>query len=344
MQLYDSNGYVNIPGILEHPAVFIFIYGGRGTGKTYGALQHCIKNNVPFMYTRRLQSQADVLRKEAMQPFNKLNHDNNWSIRPWPENRYVAVFKSSVQNEDGKELPDGPMLGMMAALSTFASIRSIDASWIKLFIHDEFIPERTERPIKGEATALFNAYETLNRNRELDGADPIKLLCLANANDLANPVFMELGLVRTAEKMRKDGKDYVYLPKRRMLLIDLFKSEISEQKSHTALYELTKGTDFYGMAIKNVFTGEERGRIGHKPIKEYRPIVKIGEITIYRHKSKQEYYVTMLEAGSPPRYGSGEKDRERFRREYSYLWQEYMKNHIVFEEYLTEILFDRYFK
>ena len=344
MELYDENGYVNIPGILAHPATFIFIYGGRGTGKTYGALQYCIESGTSFMYTRRLQSQADVLRKDAMQPFNKLNADHGWHIKPFNENRYVSVFWDTIENKEGKRVPDGNMLGMMAALSTFASIRSIDASWIQLFIHDEFIPERTERPIKGEATALFNAYETLNRNRELEGEPPIKLLCLANANDLANPVFMELGLVRTAEKMRHDGKDYVYLPKRRMLLIDLFKSEISERKSRTALYELTKGTDFYGMAIKNVFTGEERGRIGHKPIIEYRPIVTIGEITVYRHKSRHEYYITMLESGSPRKYGTGEKDLERFRREYSYLWSEYMKQHIIFEEYLVEILFNRYFK
>lgn len=32
-ELYDSNGYVNIKGILETGCPFIFIWGGRGTGE-----------------------------------------------------------------------------------------------------------------------------------------------------------------------------------------------------------------------------------------------------------------------------------------------------------------------
>ena len=54
MRLYDKNGYVNIPEILKHEAVFIFIYGGRGTGKTYGALKEMKEGNHKFIYMRRL--------------------------------------------------------------------------------------------------------------------------------------------------------------------------------------------------------------------------------------------------------------------------------------------------
>ena len=97
------------------------------------------------------------------------------------------------------------------------------------------------------------------------------------------------------------------------------------------------------MAIKNAFINEERGRIETRPIKEYKPVVAIGEITVYKHKSKREYYVTGFRSGSPKMYGVGEKDRARFRKDYWYLWQAYMKNIIVFEEYIIEILFDKYF-
>ena len=98
------------------------------------------------------------------------------------------------------------------------------------------------------------------------------------------------------------------------------------------------------MAIKNTFLNEERGRIATKPIKEYRPIVSIGEICIYKHKSKSEYYVTGFKSGSPKTYGTGEKDRTRFRKDCFYLWTAYMKNKIVFEEYIFEVIFDKYFK
>ena len=343
MKLYDDNGYVNIKEILKHPATFIFMYGGRGTGKTYGTLQEMIDSDLKFMYLRRLASQVDIVKKEDMQPFKTLNTDRGWSIQPFPINKYVSAFYSSTTNDEGKIIPEGDMLGLLSALSTFSSLRGIDGSDIEVIIIDEFIPELNERPIKGEADALFNAYETINRNRELQGKPPVKLICLANSNRIDNPLFLELNLIRKAEKIRKDGKEYYYDGKRRMLLIDLYKSKISEEKADTALYNLTRGTEFYNMAIKNAFLNEERGRIEHRPIVEFKPIVSIGEITIYKHKSKKEYYVTGLRSGSPATYGTGEKDRARFRKDYVHIWRAYMKRLVVFEEYVLEVLFDKYF-
>ena len=343
MKLYDSNGYVNIPEVLKHEAIFIFIYGGRGTGKTYGALKEMIEGKHHFIYMRRLAAQTDIVKKESMQPYKTLNDDMGWSIQPFPINKYISAFYESDLNEDGKVIPVGEQHGLLTSLSTFSNLRGVDGSDIDTIILDEFIPELNERPIKGEADALFNAYETINRNRELKGEDPVKLLCLANSNRIDNPLFMELKLVRKAEKIRQEGKEYLYDPKRKMLLIDLYKSQISEAKSDTALYQLTKGTEFYEMAIRNSFINEERGRIETRPIKEYRPVVSIGEITIYKHKSRREYYVTTFRSGSPDSYTTGEKDRERFRKKYLFLWQCYMRREVVFEEYMSEILFDKYF-
>ena len=343
MKLYDSNGYVNISEVLKHEAIFIFIYGGRGTGKTYGALKEMIEGKHHFIYMRRLAAQTDIVKKESMQPYKTLNDDMGWSIQPFPINKYISAFYESDTNDDGKVIPVGDQHGLLTSLSTFSNLRGVDGSEIDTIILDEFIPELNERPIKGEADALFNAYETINRNRELKGQDPVKLLCLANSNRIDNPLFMELKLVRKAEKIRQEGKEYLYDPKKKMLLIDLYKSQISEAKSDTALYQLTKGTEFYEMAIRNSFINEERGRIETRPIKEYRPMVSIGEITIYKHKSRREYYVTTFRSGSPDSYTTGEKDRERFRKKYLFLWQCYMRREVVFEEYMSEILFDKYF-
>lgn len=344
MKLYDKNGYVNIKEILQHPAIFIFIYGGRGTGKTYGTLQEMITGKHKFIYLRRLATQVDIVKKDDMQPFKTLNMDKGWKIKPFTVNKYVSSFYDYDYNEDDKIIPVGEPYGLLSSLSTFSNLRGVDGSDIDTMILDEFIPELNERPIKGEADALFNAYETINRNRELNDLPPVKLICLANSNRIDNPLFMELNLVRKAEKIRSSGKDFIYDDKRHMLLIDLYRSKISEEKSNTALYELTKGTDFYNMAIKNVFINEERGRIETKPIKEYKPIVAIGELTIYKHKSRKEYYVTEFRSGSPKTYGSGEKERERFRKDYNYLYRAYLKKQVIFEEYINEIIFDKYFK
>lgn len=344
MKLYDKNGYVNVPEILKHPAVFKFVYGGRGTGKTYGTLKEMKEGGHKFLYLRRLASQVEIVKKQDMQPFKTLNSDMNWNIEPFTINKYISAFYQAGSDENGKRVADGECIGYLASLSTFSNLRGFDASDIEVIIIDEFIPELNERPIKGEAEALFNAYETVNRNRELQGRDPVQLIGLANANRIDNPLFMELNLIRAAEKLRKSGQDSLYEQKRKMLLIDLYKSKISEEKSHTSLYELTKGTEFYNMAIKNSFLNEERGRIEHKPIIEYKPVVSIGEITIYKHKSKREFYVTGLRSGSPAKYGTGPMERERFRKDYIYLWRAYMQRRVIFEEYILEVVFDKYFR
>lgn len=346
MDIFNENGYVDIPKIKSfaktNDIYFLFIYGGRGTGKTYGELQDVVKSSTSFLYVRRLAAQYDILRTPEGMPFRALNNDHNWNIGFKNLNKYLSAFYEMQPNEDGKLQPSGPALGLMSSLSTFANLRSVDFSSIDEIILDEFIPQAGERPIRDEADVIFNMYETVNRNRELQGRDPVLLICLANANELANPVFLELGLVREAEKLRKESRPYKLIPKRHMMLVDLAKSAISQAKSTTALYDLTRGTEFYDMAIHNNFAYEERGRIEPRNIANYKPLVTVGEITIYKDRSKTEYYVTQHRQGSPRTFGSGKKELQRFRRAYGYLWDAYMLNRIIFEDYLNEILFDKY--
>ena len=61
MKIYHENGYVNIPEILKTRLPFIFIVGGRGTGKTYGALKFTQEQHVPFLFMRRTMSEIESL-------------------------------------------------------------------------------------------------------------------------------------------------------------------------------------------------------------------------------------------------------------------------------------------
>ena len=38
MKMYLNNGYLNMKDILTNKYHFVFMIGGRGTGKTYGTL------------------------------------------------------------------------------------------------------------------------------------------------------------------------------------------------------------------------------------------------------------------------------------------------------------------
>jgi hypothetical protein len=342
MKIYQDSGYIDIRKILSLGLPFNFIVGGRATGKTYTSLETVIEDEQKFIYMRRTQSQTDLINKPDFSPFKSLNRDFNWNIGTESLSKYNAGFYNQ-QEQDGKLISVGGPIGYTCALSTISNMRGFDASDINVLLYDEFIPEKHERPIKNEGAAFLNAYETINRNRELSGRKPLQTLCLANANDLANPIFMELRLVRKAEQMRRKKQEVCIDKERGIGLFILDKSPISQQKKTTALYRLTDGSNFEKMSINNDFSGEEIGRISSRPLAEYKPIVSIGEITLYEHKSNRSYYISTHRAGSPPTFGTGDAERARFRRMFQWIWDEYMENNIEFEEYLCEILLTKIF-
>lgn len=343
MKLYDENGFLNIHGILSESLPFNLIVGGRGTGKTYGTLCECLDSERKFMLLRRTQSQVDIINKPEFSPFKRVNLDRNIEIVTSAITKYNSGFYVG-EEVDGKITAVGAPKGYTAALSTFSNVRGFDASDVDLLVFDEFIPERHERPIKNEFEALMNCYETVNRNRELKGEKPVQMLCLANANDLGNPLFIGLNLVKRAMSMLEKGVENWKDPKRGINLYMLQKSPISEAKAETALYRLTEGTAFAEMSLENKFSGDAVGKIGSKPLKEYTPLVVVGEICLYRHKADGTYYITSHISGSPPIYRSTGSDIQRFRYNYGWIWQAYIQNKIIFEDYTFEILLQKLFK
>ena len=335
MKIYDSNGYVNVRGILDEGYPFNFLVGGRGTGKTYTSLKIAREDKRKFMLMRRTQSQADLISKPEFSVFKPLNADLGWNVMVHRISKYNSAFYE----------PDGELeeeIGYTCALSTISNMRGFDASDIQLLIYDEFIPEKHERLLKNEADALFNAYETMNRNREIKGIEPIQMICLANSNDITNPVFESLNLIRIADKMQKGNNDRWTDDRRGIQLIMLHRSPISRKKSETVLYNLTEGTDFANMALDNDFN-VDRQHIRARPLTEYTPICTVGELCIYRHKSESRLYCSTHLAGVFNRkFSLSDTDRLHYQRIYRSHWDMYIGGKIDFEDVLAEKLFIKY--
>ena len=341
--IYDRRGFIDWGTLLTQGTPFIICVGGRGIGKTYGILKWCIDNNKRFIYMRRTQKQLDIINTEEFSPFKPVNKDNNLHIKSFPVTQYNTAFFDT-EEKDGKVVCKGNLLGYSAALSTFSSLRSFDASDVDILIYDEFIPERHERAIKQEASAFFNAVETVGRNRELTGKDPLQVVLLSNSNDVANPIFRELKLIDRALKQVTDGRELWYDYKKGLLLVTPCKSPISQKKESTALYRLTSETAFRRMALSNDFTENVPSKIGTRNLKEYTPIVKVGEITLYRHKNGDNFYCTTHNSGSPPVYDVDDTSIKRFCQRYRYLYFAYLQNNIIFETYNAEVCLAKYFR
>jgi len=333
--LLTDKGYLNFDHIMKNNMTFNFIIGGRGCGKTFGAIQWVLSTKKKFIFMRRTQMQIDLIRNPALSPFKPVNDSIVTAT--------IAKNLSGIYygDEDGAK---GPPIGYMCALSTISNIRGFDASDVDYIIYDEFIGEAHEKKLKEEGQAFLNAYETINRNRELNGVDPVRVIALANSNQLANPLFIELGLVSPVEKMYNRVNPCYTNVQRSINIYLINSSPVLDRKKETALYRAAASSEFSKMSLENKFTKEEMDHIQTQDLKQYKLLCTVGEIAIYKHKSFKTFYITDHISGTAAdNYTSGQMDLKRWKRDYYYLWLAYLNGKILFESYIQKVLFENYF-
>lgn len=331
-KLYDNNGWVNWAYIMGQPESIISVVGPRGTGKTYGCFRWLVENNKKFLYVRRLKSQLEECRKEAGNPFKKLNTDLDINILPF------ASAGTVLFNYDEKA---GKTAAVGVALSVVANIRGVDYSDIDYIVFDEFILSEGERPIRNEFQAFLNFYETVNRNRELEGKPAVKCIMLGNANKISNPYFTGWHCMRRVLNMIRGNQCVWRTEDRTRMVILLLDSPISARKSDTVLYQ-NATNDFIRMALDNAFRTDET-RIKSEPLREFTHIVSVGEIGIYKHKSERRYYVSATVCPDPF-YDAFGISLKMFQLDYYMLRVYYMVNKTVsFESFECELIFREMF-
>lgn len=336
MNYYLDSGYLDMEKIIKNDrAPFIAVLNGRGTGKTFGALKYAIESETPFILMRRTQTQVELMRTDELSPFKAVNRECGFDMIVKPINKYVSgVYCAGEETEE--------LRGYILALSTFSNLRGFDASDVSLVIYDEFIPEPHDRPIKQEGAAFLNCYESINRNRELSGRDPLKVLLLSNTNTMYSPILESLGVLPTIEKMKRRKQEHsvykdivsVYMP------ID---SPVSAAKKETVLYKIANNGDFVKMSIENEFSTGDTEFIRSRPLKEFIPLVSAGSMIVYKHKSADEFYVIENGGRSMCDYGQSKTEKLRFNKKYGYLFFKYINGKISFQSFSAKLAFEWYF-
>ncbi len=297
--------FLDIPAMFnEYDVNFYMMIGARAIGKTYGIIEYCMEHNLRLLLIRRLQAQVDNIFTKMSSPATPVCDDKHilTSVEKMSSNLY-GVFRAKTDDNNKKVADyDYPAIMYGTSLSTFATIRGVDFSNIDMIFFDEFIPEQREKPIKGEFEAFLNMIESIIRNKEIIGNKSApKVVMAANSNNIYNPYFISLSLVRIAEKMIKEKTEkwidydrsiYLYMPKN---------VPISKKKENTALYKFAKGTSYSDMALKNVFRNDD-SRVKIFPLREFVGKCSIGEINIYLHKSKNICYVCATPCGTKEHY------------------------------------------
>lgn len=333
INLFEDEGWLNIPLILSYyKTTFIAIIGGRGIGKTYGAVKYWWDKKLYAMFLRRSQTQLETLMVGDLSPFDNYAKDSGKEY----------AMSSKAKNLYQVEV-EGEKRGYAAAMSTFANLRGFSARDIDIIIYDEFIKEAHEKRLKNEAFAFYNIYETINRNRGMEGfAPPVRVLLLSNSNELGNPLFIDLKVVTPLVKCIARGQQ-VYVNKNLDLtVINLDITPIGEKKKDTPLYRLTRYSSFSGMSLYNEYLGEDYRNERSVNLKACNIDCVFGEIAIYEYK--RGFYFSSHISGNPERYELYHNDIERFKMDKSYIIRAHISLDCYYETHYLKILFDKYLK
>lgn len=326
--MYTPQGYLDFNYIDSKNAVYNVVIGGRGIGKTYGCLQHMISCRRCFLFLRRTKSQIDIISNPIFNPLKPVFADAGmeYEIKHIKNTQTTAVY---VNDE---------MICINAALSTFANMRGWSGDEITDIVYDEFIPSPGERPIRDEGEAFLHCYETINRNRELSGNDPVRVYLLANAFDITADILRVLGLTSELEKMiRKEKQEEIMERNGIKTAVFLPVSPISEKKSQTAIYQIADDR-FKRVSLKNR-DGSLTDIIGYKPLKEYNLIMSTDDFAVYRHKSKPEYYVTKLMTPAKHHFKDNPREKATVKIKYNMMYLRYLAGKVYFDSRLRERLF-----
>lgn len=255
--------------------------------------------------------------------------------------KYTKLVKGKlIQVSDNA---DGHEICMCCALSTFHSVRGIDLSRYRYLVYDEFITEPHVKTMKAEGIALFNVYESINRNRELSGGAPLVFIGLSNSLNIANDVFIQFDLVTAAESMINNGGEVYRSGNIQMIIVQ--NSPISQRKASTALYQ-SASEEYARMSLHNEFILNDFTYVRKRNLQEYKGIWAVGDLYVYKHKSRSEYYVCFSRCKLPKDkiYGSNYLDLERMKKEKWRFWLRYVEGCVAFESYKAAALFEKYFK
>lgn len=342
MQLYDKNGWIESSLIVHNKAAFVLAIGGRGIGKSYGVLKRLYEEKIPFIYMRRTLSQLEAVTVPALSPFNQINADCGYKVVITKNSKYTVGFYDGVETKEGRLTADGECFGLGIALSTFASVRGLSAEKYDVLLFDEIIPERHEKKLKEEDLAFANALESLNRNRELAGRSPLKVIMLSNSNTLNSRIIAAIGCTDIVDTMARRHQTYKEVNNGDIAIIRYEDSPISQKKADTALYRVIKNKDFQSMALDNEFAEADYEHVAQRPLQEYKILCSVGDCTICRHKSKPEYYV-IAGVKAQERYSMLPIDKEAFQHKFFYVYGAWQNKRVFFQSATAKLEFERGF-
>ena len=355
--------YYNIKeDLVKYPDAWCYvIIGGRARGKTYSTLLSCLQDQRDFIFLKRTIDDVELLTSGAgkvgsaseieveLSPFKAINRDHKTDIHAYSIKRGLGGFWVR-DPETGKA--SGAPVGYLLALNAVTKYKGFELAsgkpeqWL---IFDEFIPNIYDRVNRREGEQLLDLYMTVSRDREARGLQPLKLILLANATSINNPVMSMLEIVDTVAAMQAGGEHELYIQDRGIYVNQIADDPgFSEVVSRSSIYKAMNNTQWGRMSFDNVFAYNDFSAVGKINLKGFRPFCRYvyKNQCVYIYVRDGYYYACSSQHNSPECFDlEKENDQKLFWLQYAYdLRIACIEHRMLFETYTMYDLIVNYRK
>lgn len=242
--------YYNFGPILSRNAVYNFVIGARGLGKTYGAKKKAIKDYLTkgdqFIYLRRYSTE---LKSALPSIFADISHE-------FPNVAFKVHGQDlMIKRGDGKN-DKWEIIGFGVALSKAQQKKSVAYPKVKTIIFDEFIIDRgAVHYLPEEAKAFNDFFSTVDRWK-----DKTRVLFLANSVSIMNPYFVEYNI-------KPDDAEWVTMGEGFLCAHFAPSAEFSTGVYKTRFGAFIAGTEYANYSVEGEFSDNSDTLIEQKSAK-----------------------------------------------------------------------------
>lgn len=332
------------------------IFGGRSVGKTYSTLKMLYEDNKTFVYLKRTIDDVKLLcagsnltkskrYRADLSPFKSLNRDMNINVKAFSIGDGLGVF----YNCNDKNEPIDKPVGYVMALSAIIKFKGFDLSECDYIVFDEFVPKLYDRYNKREGQQILDLYKTVARDREHRGREPLKLICLSNADNIASPVTNILEITDSLVNMTINNIEFMF---ERSIFVRQIKmsDEFMQKEKNSLIYNAMKDTEWAKSSYDNNFAYNDLSNIRKVHLKNYKCICAFlfnrKTWYIYKNDIKKSFYVSDQRANVRKIYDlSKETQQKNFYSNVVFRIRVLMESmEVVFSHYTIYELFRDYTK
>jgi len=290
--------YYSFDKIYSYNAIYNFIVGARGLGKTYGwkkkVIAAAIKRGDQFIYLRRYKDELKASRNTF---FADIYHEfPKWDFRINGEYAEMAPAKT---RDEGKKR-EWQVIGHFMPLSIAQGRKSVAYPLVTNIGYDEFILEKgMTHYLPDEANAFNQLYSTVDRNRE-----KTKVFFMANAVSITNPYFIEYEIkdIKVGDLITK-APDKNGIPFVACHFAD--SKEFTAQVYETRFGQFIKDTEYGAFAVGNEFADNNENLLEFKTSAaryHYSLETRYGVFTVWVDWANNMYYIQSKRPGQETLY------------------------------------------